>query len=443
MRELGIGRGPVGVRAEGCAPGPAKGAGADPPPGAGTDPTVASRLAWARMSSTARSPERSQAPAGAALPGIDSHPHARAVLTAALPPGGRPSHAYLLHGPAGTGKRAIARAFAAALLADGAREPQTVADRVARGCHPDLTWVRPSGAAEMLVGDVDEPVVAAAARTPFESARRVFVIEAVDTMNDQAANRMLKTLEEPPAFAHLLLLSDRREDVMATIASRCQQVRFDPLPPAVVARLLQEADEGERVDDSERAQACARLAQGDARLAGRLASADGAALRASAQELVRWVLCGSAQERPWMGMLEAARVGAARALEEGRGQMERELELIAAKERKRYEREAMEAQRRGERRARTRALDLALRLVELGLRDMLCICEGAGELIYAVDRREELQRGAELCEARQLRAGIELVGDTRLSLALNVSEELALEALAYRLQAAMGPRLGS
>src|SRR6202035_3582198 len=113
--------------------------------------------------------------------------------------------------------------------------------------------VTPSGAAEMLVSDVEEPVVAAAARTPFESRRRVFVIEGVDTMNEQAANRMLKTLEEPPSFAHLLLLTDRREDVLATIASRCQPVRFDPLPSSRVAERL----EGVAGD---RAQACAPLA---------------------------------------------------------------------------------------------------------------------------------------------------------------------------------------
>src|SRR4029077_13974363 len=150
------------------------------------------------------------APASA-LPGVDAHPHARAVLAPALRRDGSPSHAYLFHGPAGTGKRAIARAFAAALLAEGARDPDAVEERIARGSHPDLTWVRPSGAAEMLVADIEEPVVAAATRTPFESARRVFVIEGVDAMNDQAANRMLKTLEEPPAFVHLLLVTDRRE----------------------------------------------------------------------------------------------------------------------------------------------------------------------------------------------------------------------------------------
>src|SRR5262249_57916265 len=85
---------------------------------------------------------------------------------------GRPSAAALFHGPAGSGKRAIAREFAAALLMDGARDPGGVAERVARGSHPDLSWVTPSGAAEMLVSDIEEPVVAAATRTPFESSRR-------------------------------------------------------------------------------------------------------------------------------------------------------------------------------------------------------------------------------------------------------------------------------
>ena len=61
-------------------------------------------------------------------------------------------------------------------------------------------------------------------------------------MNEQAANRMLKTLEEPPAFAHLLLSSDRREDVLATIVSRCQRVRFDPLPSSAIAARARSAE---------------------------------------------------------------------------------------------------------------------------------------------------------------------------------------------------------
>jgi DNA polymerase III subunit delta' len=400
------------------------------------------------------------------LPGIDAHPHARAVLTPALPPEGRPSHAYLFHGPSGTGKRTVARAFAAALLTDGARDPAAVAERIRRGTHPDLTWVTPSGAAEMLVVDIEEPVVAAAARTPFESSRRVFVIEGADAMNDQAANRMLKTLEEPASFVHLLLLTDRREDVLPTIASRCQHVRFDPLPSASIAARLSatpprpDGAEGAGSEDGEstgagpavaesaateleRAQACARLALGDARLAGRLASEEGQALRAGAEGFVRSALDGITDERRWIGLLDGAKTAGAAAGEQEGERLTGELELVPSKERKRYEREGLDARRRIERRARTQALDLTLRLSELWLRDVMCVAEGAPECVYAVDRRAELEHDAQGRAGARLREGIELVADTRLRLSLNVSEELALEALAYRLEAAIGPRLGS
>jgi DNA polymerase III subunit delta' len=372
--------------------------------------------------------ERATFDIDALLPGIEAHPHARAVLGPVVCGAVPASHAYLLHGPAGTGKRAIARAFAAALLMEGARSPGTVAERVAREAHPDLTWVRPSGAAEMLVADIEEPVVAAASRTPFESRRRVFVIEAVERMNDQAANRMLKTLEEPPSFTHLLLLADRREDVLATISSRCQQVRFDPLPPAAMARSLEGVD-------GERALACSRLALGDAGLAARLASKEGGALRARAEDFVRATLAGATAGRPWLGLLEAAKAAGVAAGERSQELLEAELELVPSKERKRYERESADARRRGERRVRTQTLDLALRVTELWLRDLMCVREGAGELVYAVDRPSELEQDADGRDPFALRQGIELVRDTRLSLSLNVSEELALEALAYRLQA--------
>jgi DNA polymerase-3 subunit delta' len=370
-----------------------------------------------------------------ALPGIDAHPHARAVLTPALPPTGAPSHAYLFHGPSGTGKRTVARAFAAALLTDGARDPSGVAERIAHGTHPDLTWVTPSGAAEMLVGDIEEPVVAAATRTPFESSRRVFVIEGADAMNDQAANRMLKTLEEPPPFVHLVLLTDRREDVLPTIVSRCQAVRFDPLPAARIAARLEGVE-------PERARACARLALGDARLAARLAGEEGLALRAGAEDFVRSALRGATRERRWIEMLDVAKAAGAAAGEAEGERLAGELELVPSKERKRFEREGLDARRRIERRARTRALDLTLRLAELWLRDVLCVAEGAPECVYAVDRLAELTDDAHRRTGAPLRSAIELVQDTRMRLSLNVSEELALEALSYRVEA-IGPKFAS
>ncbi len=411
------------------------------------------------------------------LPGTESQPHAAAVLGPALPPAGSPSHAYLFHGPRGSGKRAAARAFASVLLSDGADLQAAgadmhaadaaagvgmqatganarVAERVANETHPDLTWVRPSGAAEMLVADIDEPVVAAATRTPFEARRRVFVIEGADTMNDRAANRLLKTLEEPPAFVHLILLADRAEDVLPTIVSRCQLVRFDPLPPAAIERLL--ADEA----DSSPAQpqtlaACARLALGDAELAARLRGSEGERLRAAARMLVQAVFGGRGRSsdgpggsrqvaaRPWDALLGAAGAAGASAAEQASAAVQAELELLPAKERRRREREGLEAGRRIERRQRTQALDVGLRLVELWLRDLLCLAEGAPELVHARDETAALEADlaalqAEGADLGRLPRAVELVAETRLSLVQNVSEELALEALCHRLQTALG-----
>jgi DNA polymerase-3 subunit delta' len=395
-------------------------------------------------------------PSATLLAATEAHAHARAILTAAAPPG-NPSHAYLFHGPAGTGKRAAARAFATALLVEGASDPGLAAERVVRGTHPDLTWVTPSGASELLVADVDEPVVAAATRTPFESMRRVFVIEAAGTMNDQAANRLLKTLEEPASFVHLILLADHLQDVLPTIASRCQQVRFDPLPgPVVEQRLRPLLDE--RADPLTAA-ACARLCAGDGALAERLAGDHGAKLRACAEAMARWGLFSQAEgdastaderdgptgtagdatakqpSRPWTELLDAARRAGETAADQMTDRLREQAELLPPKERRKHEREGADAVRRAERRARAQTLDLGLRLTEAWLRDVWTTAIGVPELAHAVDRRSQLAADAAGRSPASLQRGIGLVAETRLALGLNVSEELALEGLAYGLGA--------
>jgi DNA polymerase III subunit delta' len=360
---------------------------------------------------------------------LERHPHARAVLAPALDPSGDPSHAYLFHGPGGAGKRAAARALAAELLAEGSPDPDGARARVMSGAHPDLTWVTPSGAHEILVSDVDEPVIAAASRTPFESSRRVFVIERADELIEQAANRMLKTLEEPAPFVHLILLTDRPSEVLPTIRSRCQAVRFEAPDESDAATEIEALGAAPAT-----ALACVRLALQDADRARELAAPDGQALRAAAEAYARSALAGEmTSARPWAAMLSAARARGDAAAAQLEAMTAAELEVTARRDRKRVETEWTERARRVKRRVQTGALDLSLQLVALWFADLAFLAFDAPELVRNRDREDELAQDAGIDPVR-LRQAIELVEDTRERFQLNVSEDLACEALAYRLE---------
>jgi DNA polymerase-3 subunit delta' len=363
---------------------------------------------------------------------VDRHPHARAVLRAAVPPAGSPSHAYLFHGPAGAGKRETARAFAAELLAEGAADPDNARRRVIEGVHPDLTWVRPSGAAEMLVGDIEEPVIGAASRTPFESQRRVFVIEGADTMNDQAANKMLKTLEEPPPFAHLVLLTDKLGNMLATILSRCQLVRFEAPTPAELSTRLQTKHGVPPLT----ADACARLALGDAERALALALAEGPALRDAGEKFARAALHSTLATRPHVALLDLARARGDVAATKIAERIAEDADLLPDREAKRAKREGETAGKRAHRRAHAATLDHGMQLVGLWLRDVACVKDGVPELVHHVDRVEQVTADAEASDAsaNRLRDAVGLVEEARTMQILNPSEELALEALSSKLE---------
>jgi DNA polymerase-3 subunit delta' len=371
------------------------------------------------------------------LAGTEDHPQARMVLSTALA-SGVPSHAYLFHGPAGTGKRTVARAFAAELLAEGSPDPDAVRTRVMHGAHPDLTWVRPTGAHVMRVDDIEGPVVSAATRTPFEARRRVFVLERVDTMNDEVANRLLKTLEEPAAYVHLILMTDALGRVLETVVSRCQLVRFEPLPAATIAEQL--------VADSvpaERADACARLSLGNASRARYLASDEGEELRAEVQALVLAALAGGSDAgmEPWRPLLARAETRGVAAEEAIAEEAKRRLELEPkGRERRAIEKDFEESAKRESRRARRESLELSLMLASLTFRDLICLAEDAPEAVLASDHTSALAEQARSRDPRRLREAAERCEDVRQSLELNVSEDLALSALGFRLAALAGAR---
>jgi DNA polymerase-3 subunit delta' len=253
-------------------------------------------------------------------------------------------------------------------------------------------------------------------------------------MNDEAANALLKTLEEPADYVVLLLLTDRLTQVLPTIASRCQPVRFDPPSPAALAARLES-----RGAAPAQAAAAARLSLGDGERALALAAGEGLALRAHAEAFARAPLHGRVgAERPWAALLEvaAARGAAARAAYEER--LADELQYLPKKEHRRREGEISEQARRAERRAQTAALDHGLQLAGLWYRDLACVVAGAPELVHHADRREALAEDAAGRGLGTLRAATETVDDFRARLALNVSYDLACEALAFRLERTLG-----
>ncbi len=377
---------------------------------------------------------------------------ARVALSAALSSG--PSHAYLFRGPRGAGKRAAARAFAAEILATGAEDGDDARRRalIDPSPHPDLVWIAPRGA-QHLVEEVRERVIRAASYRPFEGEQRVFVIEAAEAMRDESQNALLKTLEEPPEFAHLILLSSEPEALLETVSSRCQPVDFAPLPVEAVEAALagggfgasgegtgddrsgeMEASPGDATADE--VSAAARLSAGDIELARFLLSKRGREIRAEAEQLVgagENAMAATASEAtavPWRQLLDSAEAAGTDAEQATREALEEQ----AAAGIKRSARDVADEAKRAGRRRRTEILDLGLELCAAWFRDLAAVAAGAEEVAFNRDRLEALRSQAAALPPAAARRAVELVQDTRRRLDLNVSEELALEALLFRLE---------
>jgi DNA polymerase III subunit delta' len=354
-------------------------------------------------------------------------PRARAALVAAL---ASPGHAYLFRGPPGAGKAAAARAFAAELLAEGAPQPEDARRRALLdpSPHPDLAWLRPPGA-QHLVDDVRESVIRASSLSPAEGGRRVFVIEEAEDLRDESQNALLKTLEEPAPFAHLILVCSEPELLAETIISRCTPIEFAPLAPDAVLETLGAGEE---------AAAAARLSGGDVELARLLLGERGTAMRAAAEAAARAARATDPPPEPWRALLDAASEAGQEAGAEEERRLAEEAEALAKRGRKgKLTREATEQVKRTERRARTQGLDLGLALCCAWYRDLAAVASGADDVVLNLDRLDQLAEDAQGLDPAGARLAVEWVLDTRRRLRVNVSEELALEALWLRLAAAL------
>ena len=224
--------------------------------------------------------------------------------------------------------------------------------------------------------------------------------------------------------------------MLPTIASRCQAVRFDP-PDARPARATS-CSPGRPTRDRRGRGAALSLGDGEKALALAARRRPGAQTPRPSS-FARAPLHGTTgTTRPWKAdPRPRPATGRSRPRTEVENALKEELQYLPKKEHKRRETEFTERARRADRRAATQALDHALQLTGLWYRDLSCVAAGAPELVFHSDRTDALTRGRGP-QAQALHKAQELVDDTRARLILNVSEELACEALAYRLEETPG-----
>ncbi|HEY8042555.1 MAG TPA: DNA polymerase III subunit [Polyangiaceae bacterium] len=262
----------------------------------------------------------------ALLSTVQAQPTAMATLRRALATG-RVHHAYLFDGPDGVGKERAAFGLAQALVCERRAEGSADACGECRACaravpragetrplHPDVVVLerglyeptsigrRTPETQDISIDQVRTLVLARAAFPPHEGRAKVFIVRRAEELSTSAANALLKTLEEPGARTHFVLLSSVADALLSTIRSRTQRVRFGALPEAVVVELLVGAEHGvERAQ----AEATARLSGGSMATALSLSDPDATARR---EEFVARAL--EALETPDLsGALELAEDG--------------------------------------------------------------------------------------------------------------------------------------
>lgn len=329
---------------------------------------------------------------------------AKRLLVSALE---EPAHAYLFFGPPGVGKRTAAIAFAGQLLGDPTR--------VEHEAHPDLYVLEPLG--DQIRIDPIRELRRDLHMRPFEADRRVYLILGADFLNEDAADALLKDLEEPPDYAVIVLTTDDLGPVPETIRSRCQHIPFRRLSHRAIRQLLEEEGvEGPKLE------ALTRVAAGRLDRARRLVDPEAGERRDELIQLARSVYLEAefdpgAAERVIMSLARAQGERARARVEDAVPEEEHDRQL---------EQRAARAQRGAEREEILDALDL----LSAWYRDLVVAAADAVEAVHNSDYLETLREDANAARALAAVEAAEIVRETwRTFEEFNVQPSLALEAL--------------
>ena len=173
------------------------------------------------------------------------------------------SHAYIMNGERGAGKKLLAYLFAMTLLCEeGGEEPCNTCHscrQAETGNHPDIIRVTHEKPNSISVDDIREQVNNTIMRKPYQGPYKVYIIDHADLMTPQAQNALLKTIEEPPQYAVIMLLTENAEALLPTINSRCVMLRLRYIKDKLIKKYLMESL---KVPDY-KADLCTAFAQGN------------------------------------------------------------------------------------------------------------------------------------------------------------------------------------
>ncbi len=347
------------------------------------------------------------------------------------------SHAYLLAGPEGLAKTAFARDLGAALVSscgDCGACPEC--ERARKGLHPDLHVLEREG--DLIRFEQIKPVIEELSLKPFAAAHRIWVIPEVEYLHPAAANKLLKSIEEPPSYVVFLLTTDRLERVLPTIVSRCQVVEFRPVSDAEVSVYL-----SERYGlDSATGDALAHLSQGSVERAARLVDdAAGPRLREQYLKYVAQIFSGARSSQgpePAAAFIDLLATQQARIAEEVQEELaHRSAELVQQfqdkKDLKWYTDKAEGRAKREEARRRRLAAQDALDLLVSWVRDLWVVASGASDVLWNSDHRDALVEAVVATPEYYARL-LGVAAKTRKDLYLNIDQKLALQAMFARFE---------